>query len=311
MSRTYNNVIVFGPTGTIGGQVALEAQRRGAKVWLAMRDTSKPIDEIPADVEKTGNFARIQADLSDPASVSTAITHSGAKAAYLYLIYTPDFTRASLQAMRDAGVEYVVFLSSYNVGTEGDEMRAIPRENWIPYAHAQVEINIEDIGFPHFTALRPAWFASNYFKTYFNGSSTPARATIVFENSIFDNIAPEDIALVGGAVLAQRPADGKKTIYLYGPERRTAKESWEVIKSVTGREIDTTPSSPAQFTEVLSGNGIPAFLIDYLLGAFDKAKAGFSEAEYQRDVGNFKKYTGRELTKFADYIQAHKAEWLA
>ncbi|KAJ7066546.1 NmrA-like family protein [Mycena amicta] len=315
MSRKYDSVIVFGPTGTVGGLIALEAHKHGAKVWLAMRNTSKAIPEIPPDIEKSGNFARVQADLFVPASVGKAITQSGAKAAFLYLAHgSPDFCRASLQAMRDAGVEYIVFLSSHSVKGEGDALRAIPKAVWNPYAHAQVEIGVEDIGFPYFTVLRPGWFASNYFKNFLNRSVKPLKATVVYEDSIFDNIAPEDIGAVGGAVLTERPqtSDRKQTIYLCGPDARTAKENWELAKKITGRDdIDTTLTSPELFVQTLIANGIPAFVADYLLGALEKARGGFSEPEYQVGVANVEKYAGRPALKFVHYLEMHKAEWQA
>ncbi|KAF7309892.1 NmrA domain-containing protein [Mycena indigotica] len=311
MSPRYNNVIVFGPTGDIGGLVALEANRRGAKVWLAMRDITKAIGAIPAEVEKSGNFTRIQADLSDPVSTSKAISQSGAKSAYLYLVYTPDFARATLQAMRDAGVEHVVFLSSYTIGIGGLALRDISPKDSIPYAHAQVEINIEEIGFPYFTALRPGWFASNFFRAWFDDQATPPKALIVAEESVLDNITPEDIALVGGAVLVEGPSDGKETIYLYGPERLTIKDSWDIIKKVTGRDIDTSLVTPERFTELLSAKHVPNPIIEYVLASFENTKTEYLVQEYQRDVGNVEKYSGRKPTKFADYIAAHKAEWVA
>ena len=43
MGIKYDNVIIFGPTGAVGTAAAREAGKRGAKVWLAMRDTNKKI----------------------------------------------------------------------------------------------------------------------------------------------------------------------------------------------------------------------------------------------------------------------------
>ncbi|KAJ7050448.1 hypothetical protein C8F01DRAFT_689305 [Mycena amicta] len=315
MSHKYDNVIVFGPTGTIGGLVALEAHKRGAKVWLAMRNTSKTIPEIPSDIEKSGNFVRVQADLSDPLSVGNAIKASGAKAAYFYLVHgSPDSSRASLQAMRDAGVEYIVFLSSYSVQKEGKELRAITKAEWIAFEHAQVEIGVEDIGFPFFTTLRPAFFASNYFKNYLDRSVKPPKAVIVDENSTFDHITPEDIGVVGGAVLVERPSDVKETLYLCGPELHTIKDAWQLVKKVTGRDdIDTTPGSPAQFAQVMASKGIPAVITNHLLDVFEKARgaSGFLGPQYQAGVANVAKYTGRAPMTFVDYLEAHKAEWQA
>ena len=166
MATRYEDVIVFGPTGAVGGAVASEAGKR-----LAMRDINKPIDAITSDQERDGNFTRVHADLSDPESVKQAVQRSGAKAAYVYLVFVPGGLKGALQAMKDAGIEYVVFLSSFTIKKNTD-VRDIAPEAFIAYAHAQAEAVLEDIGMAH-TALRPGSFASNPFKMSMDKSKTP------------------------------------------------------------------------------------------------------------------------------------------
>lgn len=313
-SPTYDNVIVFGPTGTVGGLVALEASNRGAKVWLAMRDPSKTIAEIPSDVESSGKFTRIQADLTDPASITQAVKQSEAKAAYVYLVFTQDALRGSLQAMRDAGIEHVVFLSSYSIRPE-DDIRQIPKEAAIPFSHAQVEVAAEEVGFPHFTALRPARFASNYMRNFLDTTTKPPRAQYIYEDTWGDNIVPEDIGAVGGAVLVERPSQGKEIIYLAGPDLSTAGEYLATIKRITGRDdIDTTPSSPEDWVESSIKKGLPPPFVKYLAEVSRKARDreyAMPEAIHREGISNIKKYAGREPTKFAEYIERHKADWVA
>nr|GAT45697.1 predicted protein [Mycena chlorophos] len=317
MTLKYRSVLVFGPTGNVGGFIALEAHKRGAKVWLAMRDTTKEIPAIPTDVETKGNFSRVQADLLDAASVGRAVNESGAAAVFLYVPHgSPDFGRSMLKAMYDAGVEYIVFLS---VRLTGD-LRAIPQSNWNAYVHAQIEIGAEEIGFPLFTALHPGWFASNYLKNFLAPpvAGKPPKAMIVYEDSIFDNIAPEDIGAVGGAVLVERPQSptpgsmSKKEIFLMGPDLRPVKENWELIKNITSRhDMDTSLTSPDAFKETLIANGVPPAVAETILGGLEKARGGIPEAEHRPAVENVQKYSGRPATGFGDYIALHKAEWQA
>lgn len=314
-SSKFDNVIVFGPTGGVGGVTALHAEKRGAKVWLAMRDTSKPIAEIPVDAEKAGNFTRVEADLSDPASVTRAIEKSGAKAAYVYLIRgVPDHMRGSLQALRDAGVENLVCLSSYSIRPDVD-LSSIPREEFIPYVHAQVEIAAEQIGFAHFVAMRPAQFASNWLKNQLDRTVSPPKANYIQAASFGDNIAPEDIGEVSAVALIERPSVGKEVIYLCGPELKTAEESWELVKKITGRhDIDTTPTPKDQFIEALTAKGFPRPVVEYLAKVNEKASDPnylYPESHYGPAVANTKKYTGREAMKFPEYLEKHKAEWQA
>lgn len=313
MAARYDNVIVFGPTGAVGGSAALEASKRGAKVWLAMRDTLKAIEEIPEDVEKSGKFERIRADLTDPASVAAAIKESGAKAAYIYLVFgASDHLRASLHAMKDAGVVYVVFLSSTSVEPDKD-LRSYSPEHFIAYSHAQVEMALEEVGFPYVTALRPASFASNHFNIILDKSAKPPKANIAYGESLVDNIAPNDIGTVGGAVLVERPSNGKEIIYLWGPKIITMTDSWEIIKRVTGRDdIDTKPLGPEEWLARVSQH-TPLPVAKEILQMHDEWRnpEASSKFDYPQAVANIKKFSGKEPTKFEDYIAAHKKEWQA
>ncbi|KAH8776699.1 hypothetical protein F5883DRAFT_410644 [Diaporthe sp. PMI_573] len=314
MAARYNNVIIFGPTGAVGGSAALEASKRGAKVWLAMRNTSKAIGEIPEDVEKSGKFERVQADLTDPGSVAAAVKRSGAKAAYVYLVFgSQDHLRGSLQALKDAGVEYVVFLSSTSV-EPGKDLRSYAPEHFIGYSHAQVELALEEIGFPYVTALRPASFASNHLNIILDKSAKPPKANIAYGDTLVDNIVPHDIGAVGGAVLVERPSNGKEIIYLWGPDIITIKDSWAIIKRVTGRnDFDTTPLEPEEWlTRVSQHTPLPvAKEILRLNDEMRNPEASLSKSEYQQAVANIKKFSGKEPTRFEAYIEAHKKDWQA
>lgn len=310
-SRKYDNVVVFGPTGTVGGLTALEASKRGAKVWLAMRDPSKPIEEIPSDIEKSGKFTRLQSDLTDPASVAKVAQESGAKAAYIYLIHGADI-RPSLQALRDNGVEYVVFLSSFNV--IGD-LRQYSPNDFIPWAHAQVEIALEEVGFPYVTALRPAYFASNFYKNFLDKTAKPPKINYIYEDGIVDLIAPEDIGAVAGAVLVERPQDGKEVIVQCGPQLLTLQEGLAVVKKITGRQdLDTKPTPKEEYIQNLVNKGLPPPLVNYLADGAEQQRRRenlYPSSMYEAAVTVTKKYAGRDPIKFEDYVEQHKADWQA
>jgi NAD(P)-dependent dehydrogenase (short-subunit alcohol dehydrogenase family) len=159
-------IIVFGPTGRVGSAVARSARQYGSKVVLAMRDPHKPIPGLCQEQELHGNYERIQADLIKPDTVQAAVHNTRAKCAFIYNAFgAPDHMKASITALKSAGIEFVVLLSSWAV--QGD-IRTIVPSNLVAWSHAQVEINLEDIFGPNgFAAVRPAWFASNslWYKT--------------------------------------------------------------------------------------------------------------------------------------------------
>ncbi|MCJ1302290.1 hypothetical protein MMC08_005093, partial [Hypocenomyce scalaris] len=153
-------VIVFGPTGAVGSAAARTAEELGAKVVLAMRDTQKPIPGLDPEKEKQASFERVYADLTKPDTVRDAVNTSRAKYAFIYCTHgTPEHMKSTIEALKSAGIDLVVFLSSFTV--QGD-LKAIQPSEVLPYVHAQVEIKLGEIfGADGFVAVRPGSFASN------------------------------------------------------------------------------------------------------------------------------------------------------
>ncbi|KAK8156161.1 hypothetical protein BKA80DRAFT_181884, partial [Phyllosticta citrichinensis] len=282
-NKKYDNVIVFGPTGDVGGHAALAASTYGAKVWLGMRTPSKAIPLLAhqsAGEEKQW-FERIHADLTDPTSIRAAVQHSGAKAAYVYLVPTADGLASSLAAMKAAGIEFVVFLSSFSVPYgAGLDVRAVPPQKLIAHAHAAVEANLEDLRIPH-AALRPAYFASNPFKVGLDAAKFPALEANIFNGAFeVDCIAPDDIGRVAGALLVAPPADllddkdaaaspagekkGKKVFYLCGPQRLSQDGAFDVIRDVSGRDVTVNHLSMQAWIERQVAVGMPPPVATYL-----------------------------------------------
>lgn len=313
-SSHYNKVIVFGPTGAVGGSAAVEASKRGAEVWLALRDPSKAIPAISSTNESAGSFHRIKADLSDPTSVKEAVTASGAKAAFAYHVRTEDGMLASLTAMKEAGIEYVVFLSSYSLRKYHDDIRAVQPSDLIAFMHARVEINLQNLGIPH-VALRPAQFASNPFNLTLDTTTDPWSALMVSGEIVGDGIAPIDIGRVAGSVLVDKPAGANPTLsfYLCGPQLTTEAEKWEIIKRATGKNIDVQEVTPEVWGEYLiAKKGFPPPMVGYFVGEILKMKGAhtelYAEPDYSESVSNIKKYSGYEPTNYEDFVKGYQAQ---
>lgn len=307
MAIKYDNVIIFGPTGATGSAAAQEAAKRGAKVWLAMRDPSKTIKNLD---ESTGKFERVKADLSDAASVKQAVEKSGAKAAYTYQVHgSKDAMRATIDAMKEAGIEYVVFLSSFTIFPDQD-IRSIGPERIIPYAHSSVEATIEDTGLDA-TMLRPGAFAYNTFVQNLKRDEEPWRGVIPESTRVSDGIVPRDIGRVGGAVLVDRPsADKKHIIYLYGPKLTSREEQLETASRVLGREIRVDVKSQDDFIQHLTkGLGFPEFIAKYLVtsdnGQYNDTY--YANGRHEEGVANVKKYSGVEATTLEQFIKEYFA----
>ncbi|KIW03001.1 uncharacterized protein PV09_05659 [Verruconis gallopava] len=301
MGIKYDSVIVFGPTGAVGSAVAVEAGKRGAKVWLAMRDTTKA---IPGLEESSGKFERVQADLSDAESVKRAVSQSGAKAAFFYQVRTKDGMKLTIGAMKESGIEYVVFLSSLTILPD-DDIRAITPDKIIPFAHSSVEVTIEDLGLPS-TMLRAGAFAHNIIWQNLDRSSEPWKAKIPISERKSDGIVQKDIGRVGGAVLVERPSESQKEIiYLYGPELLTREEQLTIIEKVSGKKIETEVQSFEEYGKYMLTKGFPEFIVNYLLKADngDRNDAYYANGRHEEGVANVKKYSGYEATTYEGYVR--------
>lgn len=303
MASKYENVIVFGPTGGVGSAVALEATKRGAKVWLAMRDPKKTINK-----ELDENQNRIQADLEDPASISKAIQTSGATAAFFYLAHhSQDGMRSTIQAMKDAGVKYVIFLSSFTI-REGEDLRDIAPDKLIPYIHARVEIVLEELQMPH-VALRPGSFATNGMYMWMDAKKDPYEAISLSPTRKLDAIVPADIGKIGGAVLVDRPSSiDKEIIYIFGPQLMTYNDMWKTTSEAWGKEIKVLDLNVEEKKEWMLAHGAPPPIAEYILrqeNAGDE-ESYFPEKLFKVGSTNIMKYAGYEPTAFRDFIAGQK-----
>jgi uncharacterized protein YbjT (DUF2867 family) len=309
MATHYSTVIIFGPTGAVGRAAALEAYKRGAEVYLAMRDPSKPIPGITSTSDED-KYHRIQADLSDPESVKSAIQHSGAKAAYVYLIHSPGGTKPALSAMVEAGIEYIVVLSSFTI-KKGVDVRSVQPEDLIPYTHAQGELALEELGVAH-TALRPGNFASNPW----NMSMDREKGDIyVFGKGqrVVDNIVPADIGRVAGSVLVDRPSqETKEIIYLYGPKLSGERETAEMIRKFWngGEELKIVGQDAEGVAERMLKKGLPPPIVKYFVRVLGEGPdLGLYEQVFAEEgAANVTKYSGYEPTEFEEFAKGYDGE---
>ncbi|KAJ5090047.1 hypothetical protein N7532_008731 [Penicillium argentinense] len=292
----YNNVIVFGATGAVGSAAALRAHKDGAKVSLAVRDPSKPtpqLDGIPAE--------KVQADLTQPETVKVAVHQTGAKAAFIYAVWgAPDHMRPALRALKEAGIEFVVFLSSFSIETD---IRAVPSDDFIPLHHAEVEIALEEVFGNDFVAIRPAYFASNIFQQ--KHAIAQGEVKLPNPDAPFDWISPDDIGDVSGAILVS--GQRVRSVGLLGPEKLSLKDAVGVVASVLGKKIDVTKISEEEASAQLVQNGLPPPLVNWLIrNVVDRPGSFFSHHDASNAVGNIQKYSQHAPQRFQEWVEANK-----
>ncbi|KAF2169919.1 hypothetical protein M409DRAFT_64347 [Zasmidium cellare ATCC 36951] len=291
--------IVFGPTGNVGSIVACTAQRHGAKVFLAMRDTSKSIPGLSAIEETSGGFERVTADLTNPESVSAAVKRTRATSAFMYLAHqSRDHMRATLHASKDSGIRFIVFLSSFTINRPLED---IPSNERIPWIHAQVEKNLEEIYGPkNYVALRAGAFATNTLR--WRDGLQAGEVFLTSPDTKFDFITDVDMGRVGGTILAQGQRDTQNIVYLYGPKLVTQRYAIVTVAKALGREV--------VWGDEEDGSGKA---VRVRLGGEETRGSWWGKAYDNHDEGasNVVKYTGEAGTGFGEWVEENVERYKA
>jgi len=315
-----STVIVFGPTGHVGSHVALSAHHFGAaKVILAMRDPSKPIPGLTSTEESSRSFQRVKADLSDPASLTSAVSSTGATRAFLYHNQaSTDHMRSALEALKAGGITFVAFLSTGGILPGTDLASLDPKENLIYWLHAQVELNIISIfGKENYVSVRPAFFATNSF--LWKAMIPTGKVKVFAPDMKVDWIAPSDIGRVSASILVNGPKEGyKEAVWLVGPQKVSFAEGVrKIVKTVTGKEAEIEEVEGEEQMEIYTKVGVPRPVAAHLVESFGKLRALQaaggdwlpSGEEFDAQVRNVEVYTGRKAQTLEEWIEENKGEF--
>jgi uncharacterized protein YbjT (DUF2867 family) len=310
-------VLVFGPTGGVGSIVARTAHSLGAKVFLAMRDTSKSIPGLsPAEEQKSNLYERVQADLSQPDSIRVTVSKTGATHAFIYatLGASPDHMRSTAEALKAGGVKRVVLLSSFAV--QGD-IRTVQPSNYIGYEHAQVEISLEDVFGPQgYVAVRPSFFASNSL-WWQRQIIEDKEVKWAFPDLKFDYITPEDIGAVCGTILAGTiEGEHESPIFLLGAEEDlTVAGAIEAIANAIKQPVKVTKVSPDEHMQTLiSKSGLPEPMAKVLTSNFaglNERQANVNEPLDPELKANVERILKRPTMRFAEWAERNKDKFEA
>jgi uncharacterized protein YbjT (DUF2867 family) len=300
-------VIVFGPTGNNGSVVAQTAHQKGAKVWLGMRDTSKAIPGLTPEAEKAGNYTRVYADLSKPDTVAAAVKTSGATRAFIYVAQgTPDHMKATAEALKASGIEFVVLLSSSTIGDTNPA--DVPPSEIIPYHHARLEVTLDEVFGPDgYVAVRPGGFATNLLRQ--KQGIVAGEVKMYGLGFKIDCITPVDMGGVIGTILVEGPLDGERKVFVYGPQILSQKQALEIIGKVLGKQIKLTPVDADTALAGYLAKGAPKPLAEHMIKALGDTDPTLEDgswlAHYQEGMANVKKYTGKPALGFQEWVEAN------
>ena len=309
------NTLVFGATGAVGSAAAHAAKDHGANVILAVRDLTKPMPNITLEQEQVLGFTRVQADLLNPDSLRAAVTATKATRAFIYVAFgSPDYMKSSFEALKSAGIEFVVLLSS--AGIYGHPS-SVTSDSPVFFGPAQAEIGLEEtFGKGGYVAVRPASFASN--SLWWREGIHAGEVRLPYPQATNDFISPKDIGRVSGAVLAKGPsvigglAGKHNDIRLYGPKLFSQGDAAVIIGKAIGKEVKVTTISEEEYvegltkvmSEALAWNVVTGFRVRAGLEADDGA---YAEPLFSEASGNVEKYGGKPSTQFEEWVEENKS----
>ena len=301
-------MIVFGPTGNIGSVTAQTASKKGAHVYLAMRDPKKAIPGLTQEAEQAGKYERLQADMSDAASVRSAVEKTGAEAAFLYLVFgSPDHMLATFQALKDGGIKHVVFSSSLTVPKE--DLEGVPSDNLIAYSHSQAELSLRKV-FPkeQLVAVRPGSFATNAL--HHKNGIIQGKINLTKYDFYADMITNEDMGEVSGTILVEGQRDGEDYVYLFGPEVLVEEKTFKIISKVLGKDIEIVRADDEEALQELVREGLSEHVAKFLIKAMENLSGdntlAMARAPHQEGVESVKKYTGHPALGFEEWAGRNK-----
>ncbi len=272
---------IIGASGNTGKVVAGTLLAHGEKVRVIGRSAS----HLEALVQKGGEAC--VADASDAAAVTGAF--SGAKAVYLMIPPNPtspdvrgDQERVSdslVAAVRDAGVEYAVVLSS--IGADKSE-----KTGPVVGLH-NLEQKLNGLASLKALYIRAGYFMENLLPQVvviqnFGVMGGPLRGDLKVPM-----IATPDIGATAAEALLKLDFTGKQARELLGQRDLSYQEAASIIGKAIGRpELPYMNLPPAQIKPALTQMGMSSNMADLLLEMSDSLNSGYMKALEPRSAAN-------------------------
>jgi uncharacterized protein YbjT (DUF2867 family) len=269
---------VAGASGNAGGAVVRALLADGQGVRALVRE-ERP---VPRGAEP------VIGDLNRPETFSEAL--EGVRGAFLLSGY--ERMEELLLAMRNAGVERIVLLSS-SAAPSGDLSNAVARY------HIESERLVEASGIP-WTFLQPNSFMSNTFR-WLPQLRAGDLVRLPFAGVAIATIDPDDLGAVAAAALTAGRHEGR-SYRLSGPESLRPPEQVALVAQVLGREVRFEAQSDDEAREEMSRNMPPEYVDAFMRFFVD------STLDESQVLPTVEQIIGRAPRTFAQWAAAHAEE---
>lgn len=287
-----SKVLVTGATGQVGSKTLdfLLLDKR-IEMVAAVRSPQK------AAPFTARGIATVILDLDDERTHLPAL--QGIDRLFVVTGYTVDMLRQSkalLDNARKAGVQHVVHL-----GACGRDDTTVAHWAW----HQLVERYIEWCGFS-FTHLRPETFMQNLLS--YGGKKAIRNGVIdaFVADARLSWVDVDDVARVAALALAY-PELHRGQTYRLGYDALSFAELAKLMTAIVGQPFRYEPLAPEVFLEAMRSTGAEMAYMNCVYDHWKRYAAGTIPGA-DDTFDNFPAITGKQPTKWADFIKRHKAE---
>lgn len=292
MNTKLPKVLVTGATGQVGGRtIDFLLSNTDIEIVAAVRSPEKAAPFIAQRV------STVILDLDDESTHLPAF--EGVDRVFIVTGYTVDMRRQSkalLDNAKKAGVKHIVHL-----GACGGDDTTVAHWAW----HQLVERYIEWSGFSY-THLRPETFMQNVLS--YGGKSVINQGIInaYVEDARLSWVDVSDVAQVAALALAHSEKHYGQT-YRLGYDAINYYEMAKLMTKIVGQPFRYEPLAPELFLRAMQDAGAE---MAYMSCVYEhwKRYAARTIPGADETFDNFPDITGKQPTKWTDFIEKHKSE---
>ena len=288
-----SKVLIIGATGQVGSRtIDFLLNEQDVEIVAAVRSPEK------ATAFAARGIATVVLDLDDESTHLSAL--KGIDRLFVLTGYTVDMLRQSkalLDNAKKAGVQHVVHL-----GACGRDDTTVAHWAW----HQFVERYIQWCGFSY-THLRPETFMQNVLS--YGGKRTINHGILnaFVQEARLSWVDVDDVAAVAALALAHPEVHGGQT-YRLGYDAMGFAELATLLTKIVGQPFRYEPLAPEIFLEAMRSAGAEMAYMSCVYDHWKRYAAGtIPGADVTFD--NFPLITGRQPTRWAEFIERHKAEF--
>lgn len=292
-NKTVPKILITGATGQVGSRtIDFLLPNKEIEIVAAVRSQEK------AAPFTARGIATAILDFDDESTQLSAL--KDVDRIFIVTGYTVDMLRQSkvlLDNAKKAGVQYVVHL-----GACGRNDTTVAHWAW----HQLVERYIEWSGFS-FTHLRPETFMQNVLS--YGGKKAIVDGVIhaYVEGARLSWVDVDDVAQVAAAALAHPQVHGGKT-YRLGYDAITFGEMAALMTNIIGKPFRYEPLAPDVFLHAMEDAGAEMAYMTCVYNHWKRYAAGTIPGA-DDTFDNFPEITGKQPTKWIDFIKKHQAEF--